>query len=56
MNIIGVDPRRVERLPEVSELHRPDALPQVLPRSDFVIVTVPETPETTGMFAAPQFR
>ena len=56
MNIIGVDPRRVERLPEVSELHRPDALPQVLPHSDFVIVTVPETPETTGMFAAPQFR
>jgi phosphoglycerate dehydrogenase-like enzyme len=56
MNIIGVDPRRVERLPEVSELHGPEALPQVLPRSDFVIVTVPQTPETQGMFAAAQFR
>ena len=27
----------------------------MLPRGDFVIVTVPETPETQGMFAAAQF-
>ena len=29
---------------------------EVLPRADFVLVTVPETPETQGMFAREQFR
>ena len=28
----------------------------MLPRGDFVIVTVPETPETQGMFGKEQFR
>ena len=55
MTVIGVDPRRPEPPRGVSELHRPDALRDVLPRGDFVIVTVPETPETQGMFASAQF-
>ena len=56
MTVVGVDPRRTEAPPGVAELHRPDALHDLLPRGDFVIVTVPETPETRGSFAAPQFR
>lgn len=56
MTVLAVDPR-VSELPEgVAELHRPDALADVLPRGDFVILTVPETPETQGMFSAEAFR
>ena len=56
MTVIGVDPRRAEPPPGVTELHRPEALHDVLPRGDFVIVTVPESPETQRMFGAAQFR
>ena len=56
MTVIGVDARRKEAPPGVSELLKPEALPSALPRGDFVIVTVPETPETQGMFTAEQFR
>ena len=56
MTVIGVDARVLKPPPGVAELHRPDALNDVLPRADFVIVTVPETPETQGLFAAEQFR
>ena len=55
MAVIGVDPRVAESTPGVSEVHRPEALDEVLPRGDFVIVTVPETPETQGMFGKEQF-
>lgn len=55
MTVLAVDPR-IETPPKgVAELHRPDALAQVLPRADFVIVTVPETPATQGMFDAETF-
>ena len=56
MTVLGVDARRQEAPAGVAELHGPDALMDVLPRGDFVIVTVPETPATQGMFAADQFR
>lgn len=56
MTVIGVDPR-VPRPPRgVAELVRPEELDQALPRGDFVIATVPETPETTRMFNARRFR
>jgi len=35
--------------PSVDEMHGPDALPDVLGRADFVHVTLPQTPETTGL-------
>ena len=56
MNVIGVDPRVDSRPPGVSELVTPDALDEVLPRADFVIVTVPETPETQRLFTLERFR
>lgn len=56
MTVLGVDPRREDIPAGVAELHRPAALHDVLPRGDFVVVTVPETPETQGMFGARQFR
>ncbi len=56
MTVVAVDPR-VETPPKgVSELVRPDAMDAVLPRADFVIVTVPETPQTRRLFALDKFR
>ena len=56
MTVLGVDPRRTHAPAGVTELHLPDALHSVLPRGDFVIVTVPETPETQGMFGSAEFE
>ena len=56
MTLIAVDPRIPEAPPGVRELHRPESLNEVLPKGDFVIVTVPETPQTQGMFSKDQFR
>ena len=56
MTVLGVDPRLTQPTPALAELHHPDALLEVLPRADFVLVTVPETPETQGMFTMEQFR
>ncbi len=56
MTVIGVDPR-VDSLPKgVSELVSPDDMDSALARADFVIVTVPETPQTQGLFDIRKFR
>ncbi len=55
MTVLGVDPRLSNPTPGVAELHRPEALDSLLPRADFVIVTVPEPPEPQGMFNFGQF-
>ncbi|MCY4654002.1 MAG: D-2-hydroxyacid dehydrogenase [Dehalococcoidia bacterium] len=56
MTVIGVDPR-VEDIPKgVSEVVSPDGLDDALARADFVIVTVPETPQTQGLFTIEKFR
>ena len=44
MRVIGVDARRRQAPPGVAELHPPDALDSLLPRADFVVLTVPHTP------------
>src|SRR5262245_25207562 len=56
MRVIGVDARRAEEPPGVAELHRPDALDSLLPRADFVILTVPHTPETEGFMHRARFQ
>ncbi len=55
MATIGVDPRVESPPPGVDELYRPDALDQLLPRADFVLVTVPQTPHTEGLFTSARF-
>lgn len=55
MRVLAVDPRREDRPPEVAELWKPDRLDDLLAESDFVVVTVPQTPETTGLFDAARF-
>ncbi len=55
MEVIGIEPRREFELPYV-EFYTPDALDDVIGRADFVITTVPHTPETEGMFDARRFQ
>jgi len=56
MQVLGIDARLTEAPPDVAELHGPDALDDLLPRSDFVILTIPHTPETEGLFNAARFQ
>ena len=56
VRVIAVDARRSDRPDHVAELHQPDALESLLPRADFVILTVPHTPATEGFFDQAKFR
>jgi phosphoglycerate dehydrogenase-like enzyme len=55
MRVIGVDARLTDAPQGVSELHPPTALDDMLPRADFVILTIPHTPETEGLMNADRF-
>lgn len=48
MKVVGVR-RTGEPHPDVDEMHTPDALPDLLPRADFVIVSAPLTRHTKGL-------
>ena len=50
MRVIGVDPRCPAPPEGVDELYRPEELDDHLGEADFVVVTVPQTPQTQGMF------
>jgi phosphoglycerate dehydrogenase-like enzyme len=56
MRVIGVDARRRDAPAGVTELHGPDALDSLLPRADFVILTVPHTPATEGFMHRARFQ
>jgi phosphoglycerate dehydrogenase-like enzyme len=56
MRVLGVDGRREAPPPGVHELHRPEALDTLLPRADFVILTVPHTPATEGFMHRARFQ
>lgn len=49
MKVIGIDPRVPEKPAHFDELYRPESLEELLPLSDFVIITTPETPQTQKM-------
>lgn len=56
MHVIGVDSRRSELSPGVTELHPAHALDSLLPRADFVILTIPHTPATGGLMNRARFQ
>jgi phosphoglycerate dehydrogenase-like enzyme len=56
MRVIGVDARRREAPPGMAELHGAAALDSLLPRADFVILTVPHTPATEGFMNRARFQ
>jgi phosphoglycerate dehydrogenase-like enzyme len=55
MRVIGVDGRRTST-EGLDELFSPDKLDELLPRADFVIMTVPHTPQTEGMMDRARLR
>jgi phosphoglycerate dehydrogenase-like enzyme len=56
VTVLATDARRTEPPGGVSELHPPNALDDLLPRADFVILTVPHTPATEGFFNRARFQ
>lgn len=54
MTILGVKPSRTKES-DVDKLYTPDELFDVLPQADFVIVTLPLTPETKNLFSEKTF-
>jgi phosphoglycerate dehydrogenase-like enzyme len=56
MHVMGVDARRREAPPGVLKLDGPDALDDLLPLADFVVLTVPHAPATEGFMHRARFR
>jgi phosphoglycerate dehydrogenase-like enzyme len=56
MTVLATDARRASPPPGVAELHKPEALDELLPRADFVILTVPHTPSTEGFMHRARFQ
>ena len=55
VDCIGVDPQRTAPPEGMRKIHPVAALDDLLPVADFVIVTVPHTPETERMFNRDRF-
>ncbi len=55
--VIGIDARWESpgANTHVDEMHDPDSLDEQLPRADFVVLTIPHTPQTEGLFDASKF-
>ena len=49
MRVIGTDARRSGPIIDVDEVRGPEALDDLLPEADFVVMAVPHTPETESM-------
>jgi len=56
IRVLGVDSRRQVAPSGVAELHPATALDSLLPRADFVILTVPHTPSTEGFMNRARFQ
>ncbi|SFL46884.1 Phosphoglycerate dehydrogenase [Gracilibacillus orientalis] len=55
MNVLGVR-HSGKPTDHIDEMYTPDQLVDILPQCDFVVITLPLTEETTGMFGAEEFR
>jgi phosphoglycerate dehydrogenase-like enzyme len=56
ITVLATDARRTTAPPGVAELHKPEVLDTLLPRADFVILTVPHTPATEGFMHRARFQ
>lgn len=56
MKTLGVDARRTEPHDCVDELYGADKLDELLPLADFILLTIPHTPETEGLFDTSKFK
>lgn len=56
MRVIAVDPVRTEAPEGVEALWKTDRLPDLLSKSDFVVIAAPHTPDTEKLFRREQFQ
>lgn len=56
MTVLATDARRTDTPASVDEMHPASALDDLLPRADFVVLTVPHTPATEGFFNRARFQ
>jgi len=55
MHVLGIDARREDKPEWVDDMFGPDQLDAQLPNADFVVLTIPHTPSTEGLFNAAKF-
>ena len=56
MKVFGVDPKTTELKNIIEKIYVPSNLRDILPVADFVISTVPETPNSKTMFSSDEFK
>ena len=56
MRVLGVRRNPENRVPGIDAMYSPAQLLNVLPEADFVVITVPLTPETQGMIGEAELR
>lgn len=56
MRVVAVDPRPVNRPPEVAALWPVEELSRLLGESEYVVIAAPHTPQSAGMFRREQLR
>jgi phosphoglycerate dehydrogenase-like enzyme len=56
MTVLATDTRRTSPPLGADEIHGPDQIDRLLPRADFVVLTVPHTPETEGFMDRSRFQ
>ena len=56
MRVIGIRRNAAQAVPHVETMLGPDRLLEVLPKADFVVLTIPMTHETKDMFGEREFR
>ncbi|MEE8046179.1 MAG: D-2-hydroxyacid dehydrogenase [Dehalococcoidia bacterium] len=55
MHVLGIDARREDKPEWVDDMFGPDQLDDQLPKADFVVLTIPHTPATEGLFDSSKF-
>ena len=56
MEVIGIDERIKEKPKHVDKLFSPSELDKQLKNADFVVLTIPHTPKTEGLFNLEKFK
>jgi phosphoglycerate dehydrogenase-like enzyme len=56
MRVLGVDARQTEPPAGMERLAGADELDRLLPEADWVIMTIPHTPETEGLMRLERLR
>ena len=55
MQVIGIDARREDKPEWVDDMFGPQSIENQLPKADFVVLTIPHTPETEGFMDSKKF-